>query len=173
LAVSKARLATTADIDEIVRLAELMYTTLGAVPPAVGEDRRYQWRRQAVGALRARLNADVVVFVCDHPEPGRTASPRLVACGAGSVSTRLPNLWHTDARVGYVQWMSTEEEFQRQGCGRRVLAALLDWFAAAGIDTVELHASSAGAPLYRSAGFWGGSTGLAMRRRSWDLPPSD
>lgn len=173
MAVSNPRLATTDDIDEIVRLADLMYTTLGAVPPAVGEDRRHQWRCQAVDALRARLNKDVVVFVCDHPEAGQKASPTLVACGAGSVSARLPNLWHADPRVGYVQWMSTEEEFRRQGLGRGVLAALLSWFAAAGIDTVELHASSAGAPLYRSAGFWGGSTGLAMRRRSWDPPPGD
>jgi GNAT superfamily N-acetyltransferase len=73
--------------------------------------------------------------------------------------------------VGYIQWMSTEAAARRQGLGGAILAALLAWFEGRGVDNVELHASPDGAPLYRAAGFWEGSTGLSMRRRPWDPVP--
>lgn len=155
------------DVDEVVRLAGVMYQAMGAGPPAVAADQWERWQVEATAAVHRRLGHDLVVLVRDRPGGG------LVACGAGTVSTRLPNPWHLDPRVGYVQWMSTDEDGRRQGHGRAVLRGLVAWFAAQGIDTVELHASPSGAPLYRSEGFWGGSTGLAMRRRSWDPPPPE
>jgi len=55
---------------------------------------------------------------------------------------------------------------------RTSLRALLEWFGSEGVDNVELHASPDGEPLYRSEGFWEGSTALALRRRSWDPAPT-
>lgn len=159
------RPATPDDVDEVVRLAGVMYRSLGAAPQALPADRWDRWLGEAADAVRRRLGRDLAVFVCDRREGG------LAACGAGTVSARLPHPWHPEARVGYVQWMSTDPDRRRQGHGRAILRALVAWFAAQGIDTVELHATAAGAPLYRSEGFWGGSTGTAMRRRSWDPPP--
>ncbi len=157
------RAARPEDAAEVARLAELMYRSLGvSLDDAVWE----RWRVSAVAAVRARLGADLTVVVAEDPgAPGH-----VVACGAGVVLRRLPGP-AGDARVGYVQWMSTEPAFRRRGLARAVLRALLAWFEAQGVDNVELHASPDGDPLYRSEGFWEGSTGLAMRRRPWDPVP--
>lgn len=162
-----ARLATVADLDEVVRLAGVMYRVLGAGPPVIDDERWSGWQAGAAEALRCRLGRGTAVFVVDRPGGG------LAACGAGSITTRLPSPWLPDARVGYIQWMSTDVGCRRRGHGRAVLRALLGWFASQGVDTVELHATPAGEALYRSEGFWGGSTGKAMRRRSWDPPPPE
>ena len=152
------------DAGEIARLAELMYRSLGVThPDGIWEG----WRSSAERAVSARLGADLAVVVAEDPgAPGR-----LVACGAGSISERLPNPSHADDRVGYIQWMSTEPTFRRRGLGRAVLRSLLEWFESQGVDNVELHASTDGASLYQAEGFWSGSTGLAVRRRPWDPPP--
>jgi len=163
-AAAPVRTAHLDDAPEIARLAELMYRSLGVARP---EDQWERWRGAAQRAVLARLGGDLTVVVADDPgAPGR-----LVACGAGTIVTRLPNPSHDDPRVGYVQWMSTEPAFRRRGLARAVLRALLDWYEERGVDNVELHASPAGAALYRSEGFWEGRTGLAMRRRPWDPPP--
>jgi hypothetical protein len=52
-----------------------------------------------------------------------------------------------------------------------VLRRLLEWCESTGVDNVELHASADGGHLYRSEGFWEGSTALALRRRPWDPAP--
>jgi GNAT superfamily N-acetyltransferase len=152
------------DASEVVRLAELMFRSLGLT---LDEDGWGRWRSCALRAVSARLGADLAVVVAEDPGvPGR-----LVACGAGAISERLPSPAHASARVGYVQWMSTEPGFRRRGLGRAVLRALLEWLESEGVDNVELHASPDGAALYRSEGFWEGSTGLALRRRPWDPAP--
>jgi GNAT superfamily N-acetyltransferase len=162
--VPRLRTARPADADEVARLAELMYRSLGIeLAPGVWE----RWRSSAARAVRSRLGVELTAVVAEDPD----GPARLVACGAGAISERLPNPSHGDPRVGYVQWMSTEPAWRSRGLGRAVLRALLDWFESQGVDNVELHASVSGASLYRSEGFWEGSTGIAMRRRSWDPPP--
>lgn len=153
------------DVEGIVRLAELMYRDLGIELPA---ERWERWRAAARRSVLARLGADLTVVVAE--DPGGAGG--LVACGAGSIVDRLPHPSQDDPRVGYIQWMSTEVAHRRRGLARAVLRSLLAWYEAHGVDTVELHASPEGAPLYRSEGFWEGSTGVAMRRRSWDPPPA-
>jgi len=160
----EVRPARPDDAPEIARLAELMYRSLGL---DLDEETWGRWRVSAQEAVRTRLGADLTVVVAE--EPG--ARERLVACGAGVVSERLPSPAHARARVGYVQWMSTEPAFRRRGLARAVLRALLAWFEAQGVHDVELHASPQGRLLYRSEGFWEGSTGLALRRRPWDPAP--
>jgi GNAT superfamily N-acetyltransferase len=158
------RAARPDDAGEVVRLAELMFRSLGLTE--LDEDVWVRWRSSAQRAVSARLGVNLAVVVAEDPGvPGR-----LVACGAGAISERLPGP-AADGRVGYIQWMSTEPAFRRQGLGRAVLRALLEWFESQGVANVELHASTAGAPLYRSEGFWEGSTGLALRRRPWDPAP--
>ncbi len=141
-----------------------MYRSLGL---EFDEDGWGRWRTSGVRAVRARLGADITVLVAEDPG----APDHLVACGAGVISERLPIAPNATARVGYIQWMSTEPGFRRRGLGRAVLRALLGWFESQGVDDIELHASPEGAPLYRSEGFWEGSTGVALRRRPWDPGP--
>jgi GNAT superfamily N-acetyltransferase len=158
------RSARSGDADEIARLAALMYRSLGL---DFEEHEWSTWRAAASHAVRSRLGRDLTVIVAEDPDvPGH-----LLSCGAGGISERLPNPAHRDRRVGYIQWMSTEQQARRQGLGRAVLRGLLAWFESEGVDDVELHASSEGVGLYRSEGFWEGSTGLALRRRPWDPAP--
>jgi GNAT superfamily N-acetyltransferase len=158
------RSARPDDAAEVVRLAELMYRSLGL---EFAEDAWDRWRVSAVRSVGMRLGADLTVVVVDDP----AAPGHLVACGAGAICERLPSPAHASARVGYVQWMSTEPGFRRRGLGRAVLRSLLAWFESEGVDNVELHASDDGELLYRSEGFWEGSTALALRRRPWDPAP--
>ena len=164
-ASSAVRHARPEDAAEVVRLAELMYHSLGvAHPDAVWE----RWRGRAEEVVRGSLGDRLTAVVVDDPAvPGR-----LLACGAAIIVGRLPNPSHADDRVAYIQWMSTDTAARRRGLGTAVLRGLLAWCAERGVDNVELHASPDGAALYRAAGFWEGSTGRAMRRRPWDPPPA-
>jgi ribosomal protein S18 acetylase RimI-like enzyme len=133
----------------------------------VSDERWARWRASALDVVSSLPGDDACLVVVEHPvRPGK-----LAACGAGVVNRRLPNPFHPHDLVGYVQWMSTDPAFRRQGMARAVLRAVLAWFSQRGVDNVELHATAEGEPLYRSECFWQGSGGLPMRRRPWDPPP--
>jgi GNAT superfamily N-acetyltransferase len=137
------RPATPEDIPEVLRLAALMYRSIG--DPA---DER--WFEQAGRLIAARLEEGrTAVFVADADEPGRLAS-----CVAATIHERLPVPANPEARTGaYVQWMCTDPAYRRRGLGRAVLGALLDWLWAQGVSVIELHATDQGDHLYRSFGF--------------------
>jgi GNAT superfamily N-acetyltransferase len=138
------RHATLDDAPEILRLATMMYESMGL--DASGPE----WRENATKLLAERLGGDeVVVFVVDDPErPGA-----LAACGGAAVIQRLPGPKTPAGRWGYVQWMATEPSYRRRGLATAVFTAILDWLDQRGITNVELHATAEGEPLYRSFGF--------------------
>jgi GNAT superfamily N-acetyltransferase len=150
----RVRAATADDAGEVVRLAALMYASMGldVSDPA--------WIAAAEDAARSRLGDELAVFVVDHP-----TEPRLIASGAGTIATRLPAPNNHTARVGYVQWIATEPEFRRRGLARQIMEALLAWYEQQGVTAVELHATTDGEPLYRSLGF-GDEGARALRRRA-------
>jgi GNAT superfamily N-acetyltransferase len=144
MAAVEPRLAHTGDAPEVVRLAALMYTSMGL--DATGLD----WRENAMKVMAERLGGDeVAVFVIDDPENAGA----LAACGGVAVIQRLPGPNTRDGRWGYVQWISTEPRHQRRGFARAIMTAILAWCEARGIQNVELHATAQGEPLYRSMGF--------------------
>ncbi len=139
----RVRVATADDFSEVLRLAEIMYESIGMDTDTPG------WRNAAYAMLAERLGRDAAVFVADHPdEPGR-----LVASGAGSIATRFPGPANLTGRVGYIQWVATEAAWRHRGLARAIMTALLDWYRALEVTMIELHASSDGEPLYRSLGF--------------------
>jgi hypothetical protein len=73
-----ARAATLADVDEVVRLATVMFDSMGV------DHREPSWRGNAHEALVRRLGDDLAVFVVDRDGGG------LVASGAGTIAERLP-----------------------------------------------------------------------------------
>jgi ribosomal protein S18 acetylase RimI-like enzyme len=148
------RLATRADAAEVVRLAALMYASMGLVTDL-------DWLAHAAAAFARRTGDDLVAFVVDRPE----GEPGLVASGVGMVSLRLPSPNNPEGRVGYIQWVATETDFRRQGLARLVLLALVQWFDERRVPVIELHATPDGEPLYRSLGF-GEDNAVALRRRA-------
>ncbi len=137
------RSAHLADGHEVMRLAGLMYEAMGV--DASGD----AWRRAGTNALAGRLGQDAAVFVAEDP----SVLGRLAACGAGTISTRLPGPRNPQPAVGYIQWISTDPTWQRRGLARRIMIALLDWYDREDVRSVELHATVEGEPLYRSLGF--------------------
>jgi GNAT superfamily N-acetyltransferase len=135
------RLATPDDGAELVRLREVMWTSMGL---PVAED---GWRERCVEVLDEWLRTgSAVAAVVEGPEG-------LVACGVGSVDHRLPGSSNPTGRYGYIANRVTEEAYRGQGLAGQVLRLLLEWFEAQGIRTVDLHASVQGEPIYRAHGF--------------------
>jgi len=152
----EARFARHGDTPEIIRLAALMYDSIGLD----GSDPT--WIAQAEEQFRSRLGSDVQAAVIDDP-----GSEGLVASGAAVLADRLPTPFNTGGRVAYIQWIATDERMRRRGLGRSVMGKLLEWCAEQGAGIVELHATPDGEHLYRSIGF-GQEGGLAMRRQARD-----
>ena len=150
-----ARPATPDDAAEVIRLAALMFTDIGS------DASLPEWQEAAARHVCDRLGHDAAVFVVDNP----TYPGQLVAVAAGTITTRLPSPVNPSGRVGYVQWVSTEPEARRQGHAAAVMDALLGWYAAEGVRSVELHATEMGEPLYRRIGF-GDPPYRALRRRT-------
>lgn len=135
------RAATAADVDELLRLRELMFTEMGV--PADGA----VWRRECRAFLREAMAAGTCVsFVAD-------AGGRLVASGSGVVVRRLPGPETPTGTYGYVQSMVTERDWRGRGLARGIVVALLGWFRERGIAKVDLHATAEGEPIYRDLGF--------------------
>jgi len=155
-----ARLATAADSAEVVRLACVMFVSMGMDDP--GDE----WRAMAVAHFARRVRVDAIAAVVDHP----TVARQLIASGAATTSTRLPTPSNPTGAYGCIQWVATDEGFRGGGCARAVMTKLLSWFDTRGGE-VDLHATSMGEPLYRSLGFWEGSGAPSLRRRSWDPAP--
>ena len=150
-----ARLATAADADEMVRLACVMFASMGVPEP--GE----HWRAGARAHIAGRLGDDAIGVVADHPsEPGR-----LVASAAATVCTRLVTPMNRTGRSAYVQWVATDDDFRSRGYARAVMTTLLDWLDAHEVAAVELHATPMGEALYRSLGFEEAAGSRPLRRR--------
>ena len=135
-----ARWATTADIDELVRLRQVMFDAMDEKLTAAD--------REAVAtALRDGLpTGEFFAAVVD-------GDGFLASSGVGMVVRHLPGPGNPSGRRGYIQSMATDERCRRRGCARAVLAALLGRFTELGVVMVDLHATPYGLPLYQSMGF--------------------
>jgi ribosomal protein S18 acetylase RimI-like enzyme len=159
-ATMPVRRASREDALEIVRLAEVMYQSMGV---SVSES----WRHAAREEIRTRLDRDLVAFVVDQAHE-RSA---LCSSGCGTIARRLPSPANPTGAVGYIQWVATDAGFRRRGFGHEVMRALIAWFDEQAVPVIELHATPAGESIYRRLGFdeYGG---VALRRRSTEASGS-
>jgi GNAT superfamily N-acetyltransferase len=135
------RRATPADADDLVRLRRVMFEAMGVDHSAP------EWAANAATVLRDCLaSGQMAAFVVE--EDGR-----VVAGGVGMVAQRIPSPRNPTGLHGYVQSMATEPEARGRGYGRAVFGALLEWFDERGVTAIDLHATEAGAALYRQFGF--------------------
>lgn len=147
------RQATADDIDELLRLRQVMFDAMGV---GTGDD---SWHPScAVFLAEGFLAGDVAGFVAD-------ADSAVVGGGVGIIHRRLPGPGNPAGVFGYVQSMATNPDWRGQGIAGAVVEALLAWFTANGVATVDLHATAAGAPVYRKRGFTPGPY-PALRRSS-------
>jgi GNAT superfamily N-acetyltransferase len=149
-----ARPARRTDAAEIVRLAGIMFESMGV--DATASD----WLEAAIRNVEERLDDDLAVFVVDDPQ----VSGRLIASAAGTIAQRLPTPMNPHGRAGYVQWVCTDSEYRGQGLGRLVMTALVSWYEAREVPAIELHSTPMAESLYLSLGF-SDSGPRALRRR--------
>jgi GNAT superfamily N-acetyltransferase len=145
--VIEVRQATVEDASELVRLRGIMLAETTGTPPRPGP-----WQDNARATLRKRLaepDGAMVAFVVDAPgQPGR-----LAACVVGTVDYRIAGPLNPTGETGYVFNVATDPGHRRRGYSRACMTALLAWFGRRGVAKVDLRASPAGEPLYRSLGF--------------------
>jgi GNAT superfamily N-acetyltransferase len=66
-------------------------------------------------------------------------------------------------RYGYVFNVATDPDCRRRGYSRACMVAVLDWYRERGVRKVDLKATEAGEPLYRSLGFVRSLAHMPMR----------
>ena len=140
------REATVQDSEEIVRLGELMYLAVGTVAHEA-------WRANALRQVSSRLGGtDLWGWVIDA-DANAGVRPGLAASALVNWSPRLaPPSQSADWRP-YVQWVSTDPDYQRRGYARALMLKVLEFCDAKGADVVELHSSPFGRELYLELGF--------------------
>lgn len=144
-----ARRAVPDDAPELVRLREVMLAEADGLAPGPSS-----WQPLAEETLRKRLaepdpGATMAAYVIDRPDqPGV-----LAACAVGLIERRLGDPGNPTGDYGYVLNVVTEAGHRRRGYSRACVEAVLDWYRRRGVRKIDLKATEAGEPLYRSLGF--------------------
>jgi GNAT superfamily N-acetyltransferase len=82
------------------------------------------------------------------------ASPGVVVAGGGIIILEFHSHPRDPRpRRAWIVNMYTEPAFRRRGLARRLMDAMIVWCHEAKLDSVFLHASDEGRPLYTSLGF--------------------
>ncbi|MEU7641775.1 MULTISPECIES: GNAT family N-acetyltransferase [unclassified Streptomyces] len=157
------RTARPEDAAELVRLRRLMYLAMN------GRADHGSWERNAEEVARRQLagpDPRLIGFVVDGAADG-AAAPHLAAGALGWIDERLPSPVNPTGRMGFVFNVCTDPRYRGRGYARATTEALLGRFAQQGVARVDLHATDAALPLYRSLGFTEHSTPLSLdlRRR--------
>ena len=138
-----ARTATLADVDELVRLRQVMFDSMGIVARDPG------WVDACRRHLHELLGTDALYgAVVDHPD-GTGA----VASGLVEFHVRLPGGQNVLGRTAYISSVATNVEFRRRGAARAIMVHLLDEIRRREVEVVDLHATAVGEGLYRDLGF--------------------
>ena len=74
----------------------------------------------------------------------------LVVGGGGVLVVPWPG---TEPRRAWIQNVYVIPQFRRRGIAREIMRTLIDWCRAQGFESVNLHASAEGRPLYEQLGF--------------------
>lgn len=157
--MSIARFATESDVDEIVRLRQIMLEEWMACPDN-------GWQESTAAILKRRLSEqDPTMAITVVDAPGRPGV--LAACATGTITERLPSPRNHSGLFGWVFNVCTDPAWRRRGYSRACMEALLSWFDDRGVLMLELLASEHGGPLYEQLGFET-SAEPAMRRTAFD-----
>lgn len=139
------RAATPDDAEVIAHHRWAMFADMGHTDPAAlavmdASFLPYVRHALAEGSYRAWL-------FCTHE--GR------VAAGGGLLVYNWPaRPGRRDPRRAYILNVYTEPDYRRRGLARSIVTTIIDWCRAEGFESVSLHASDDGRPLYEALGFY-------------------
>jgi len=132
------------DVAEIVRHRRRMYEDMGE------RDTR------ALDAMQASTSAFLEKALSAGVFRGwmaETRAGRVVAGGGMMIVPWLSRPADPEPRRAWILNVYTEREYRRQGIARRLMQTMVEWCRQAGFQSVSLHASDDGRPLYESLGF--------------------
>lgn len=145
--MSNPRLATEADIPEIIRLRRITLQDVDDLPSVDSA-----WEAPTVEILQrwfSQSQPSTTVAVVEQPEqPGSLAS-----FAFGTVDERLPMHDGGSANVGYIYSVGTDRDQRGRGFGTAVVQELLNWFSHQDVRWVSLHGTHRGTEIYRELGF--------------------
>lgn len=98
--------------------------------------------------IKKKIDAGKLIGFIAKTEAGQVA-------GSGCIWLRedAPRLSTTLLESPYLISMYTEERFRNAGVARMIVQHAINWCRDNGYNTIGLHASEKGAPLYESFGF--------------------
>lgn len=138
------RRATTADLDSLVTHRREMFHDMGYKQDATMESMSARFR---VWLLDRMNSGDYLAWLVYAPDGS-------VAAGTGLwLMDWPPHMIGKGVRRGNIVNVYTATEHRRKGLARQLMQTALNWCREHEIDTVILHASSAGRPIYESMGF--------------------
>jgi GNAT superfamily N-acetyltransferase len=148
------RRATLDDLDTLVRLRVALMREMGAVD-GVGEGALGEAvRRYLVAELpTGRFLAWVAVAGAGAP----------IACGGLVFLQKPPSPQNHSGREAYIMNMYTEPTWRGRGLAARIFDAIVAHVRGAGVDSLRLHATEAGRPLYERAGFRASDTEMVLQ----------
>lgn len=137
------RLATLDDLDLLVRHRRGMWEAISDIPEDLLDAADPVYRRWA--RTRMRTGRLVGLIVEDDGEP--------VASGCVWLMPVQPRPRWKGSTSAYLLSMFTEPGHRGKGHATRVARAAIRWATSRGVDTMLLHASRHGEPVYRRLGF--------------------
>lgn len=143
------RSATTADIEELVRLRSHLLGSGDAPYAARSPQEDAAWRaayRDWLGRVLTGPADRVQVSVIGPAH-------RLAACAVAVVDDRAPTAHCLNGLTGWVQSVVVDPQWRRRGLGTRVMRHALDWLRSRGASGAVLQTTPVGAGLYRGLGF--------------------
>ncbi len=138
------RQATSADIDELVRLRRMMFEAMG-YDDLQGLD--------ASDAACARYFAHAIPAGTFHGWLAVTPTGLSVGSGGVVIDEHPPSPVNLSGRVGYIMNLVTDPSYRRRGIARRIMQTMLEWLEQRGVGRVTLHATEDGRLLYAELGF--------------------
>lgn len=138
--------ATLADIPILAHHRLAMFTDMGIGTPASRETAIDLF----VPYLKDNLVNDVYQGWLAKTENGQTIGGGGLIVEAWPASARDQ---HPQSRRAYILNIYTEPEYRGQGIAHQIMNTIIDWCRTEGFETVSLHASSMGRPIYESLGF--------------------
>lgn len=141
IVIREARLE---DVAEIVRHRRRMYEDMGE------RDAR------ALEAMQASTSAFLEKAIPAGLFRGwlaQTQAGRVVAGGGMMIVPWLSRPADPEPRRAWILNVYTDPEYRRRGIARRLMQTMIEWCRQAGFQSVCLHTSDDGRPLYESLGF--------------------
>ncbi|MBI1873477.1 MAG: GNAT family N-acetyltransferase [Acidobacteria bacterium] len=147
------RITTPDDVPVIVRHRVGMFRDMGILPSALSDELTAESARYLEAAIPSGEYLGWLASPTDRPQE--------IVAGAGVQRRRvLPHPVSTANGIvlalrqqAIVLNVYTDRAWRRQGLARLLMQQVLDWARSADIDSLVLHASGEGRPLYEELGF--------------------